>query len=156
LPILNNTNISRRYRAENVAWFSTSRTYGSLRIIRGYLNLLCLSLLFFYLIFLPGGMLGFFIAITCLFIKLGLTRNIESLAVYMLLFGMKTFGMVTLVFGYPGIGGKAALVVGFAILFFFADFRKSLINLSSALLYFMWIGVVLFFFTEFHIPSTQL
>jgi len=72
--------------------------------------------------------------------------RIESLAVYMLLFGIKTFGMATLVFGYPGVGGKAALVVGFSILFFFGDFRKSLINLSSVFIYFMWLSILLFFF----------
>jgi hypothetical protein len=113
---------------------------------RDYRNAVCFVLLFAYLAFIPGGMLGFSIAVACLVIKLTTTRNIESFGLYMLLFGMKTMGMVTLVFGYPGIGGKVAFVIGIAIVVFSTDFRKTLFSLRAPFLYFFWIGLVLYFF----------
>jgi len=118
----------------------------NIRLWCGYRNFLSLLFLIAYLVFIPGGKLGFYIAVACLIIKLTTTPNIESFGLYMLLFGMKTLGMVTLVFGYPGIGGKVAFVIGFAILIFFTDFRKTLINLRAPFLYFMWIGLILFLF----------
>ena len=111
-----------------------------------YRNFLCIALLFTYLVFIPGGILGFYIAVACLIIKLTTTPNIESIGIYMLLFGMKTFGMVTLVFGYPSIGGKVAFVIGFAILVLFTDFRKTLYSLRTPFLYFVWIALVLYLF----------
>ena len=52
--------------------------------------------------------------------------------------------MVTLVFGYPGIGGKVAFVIGIAIVVFFTDFRKTLITLRTPFLYLTWITLVLY------------
>lgn len=112
--------------------------------IRNSLDFLSLSLLFAYLIFIPAGMIGLGIVLAGLLLKLLTIRNVESLGVYLLLFGMKTFGLVSIVFGYPGTGGKLAFITGLLILVFCTDFRKNLFNLRLPLFYFMGLLAILY------------
>jgi O-antigen ligase len=121
-----------------------SRVSTSQKVWRDFRNFLCLALLFVYLAVLPGGMLGFVVMTVCLMTKLTLMPNVKTFGLYLLLFGMKTMGMVTLAFGYPGVGGKIAFVIGIAIFIFFTDFHKTLKRIQAPLLYLVWIGVVLF------------
>lgn len=136
--------ILRNAGATHGGYSVASKLSGAIQRWRDYLNFLCLALLFTYLAFIPGGMLGLGIAVACLVTKLTMTRNIESLGIYMLLFGIKTLGLVTLYFGYPGIGGKVGLVIGITIVVFFTDFRKTFIDLNIPFVYLIWIALVLY------------
>jgi hypothetical protein len=71
----------------------------------------------------------------------------------MLYFGMLTLGMISISFGYPGIGGKIGLVIGVAIVFFTTDLSKTISNLRAPLLWIGWISLILILF-YFYGPMT--
>lgn len=144
--MVNSSNMIESAGPAHYGYSNASKVSVGIEGWRDYRNFLCLALLLAYLAFIPGGMLGFGIAAACLVIKLTTIRNIESLGIYMLLFGITTIGMVTIVFGYPGIGGKIAFVIGISIIGFSTDFRETLFSLRVPFLYFFWIGIVLFVF----------
>jgi O-antigen ligase len=114
--------------------------------LRFFLNFCCIALLLVYLTFVPGGKIGFALVLFCFLIKLALSPNMLTVGVYLLLFGMKTLGLVTLVFGYPGLGGKLSFIFGFFLLFLCTEFRKNLVRLQKPFLFIFWVFFVLSIF----------
>jgi len=116
-------------------------------------DLVSVSLLIIYLVFLPAGIAGLSIVITSLIIKL-CTVNNTTRGIYMLYFGILTLGMISISFGYPGIGGKIGLAIGIVIIFFTTDISKTLYDIKAPILWLAWISLLLLFF-YFNGPMTQ-
>lgn len=116
------------------------------KTLKFFLSFCCIGLLLAYLTFVPGGKIGFALVLFCFLIKLALSPNMLTVGVYLLMFGMKTLGLVTLVFGYPGLGGKLSFIFGLFLLFLDTDFRKKLMRLQKPFLYIFWVFFVLSIF----------
>ncbi|MFC1508433.1 O-antigen ligase family protein [Candidatus Omnitrophota bacterium] len=108
-------------------------------------DLVSFFLLIAYLAFLPSGNVGLCIMLTALVIKFLGTNNITR-SIYLLLFGIKTFGMVSLTMGYPGIGGKVAFVLGMVIIVFNSNLSRTFFCIRKPLLLIVWIVAVLYLF----------
>jgi hypothetical protein len=116
------------------------------------LDLVSIALIIVYLIFLPAGIIGLYLTITSLIIKLIATNNVTR-GIYMLYFGMLTLGMISISAGYPGIGGKIGFVIGVAIILFTTDLSNTISNLKVPLLWLAWISLILSLF-YFYGPMT--
>ena len=112
---------------------------------RNVFDLLSIALLIVYLVFLPSGIAGLSLAIASLIIKL-IATNSTTRGIYMLYFGILTLGMISISFGYPGIGGKIGLVIGVAIVLFNTDISNTISNLKAPLLWMAWISLILSLF----------
>lgn len=120
---------------------------------RNLFDLVSVSLLIIYLVFLPAGIAGLSIVTTSLIIKL-CTVNNTTRGIYMLYFGMLTLGMISISFGYPGIGGKIGLAIGIVIIFFTTDISKTIYDIKAPILWLAWISLLLLLF-YFNGPMTQ-
>jgi len=115
--VMNNQNyLSHIAAIENEKW-------------KNLFDLVSVSLLIIYLVFLPAGIAGLSIVITSLIIKL-CTVNNTTRGIYMLYFGILTLGMISISFGYPGIGGKIGLAIGIVIIFLQLIFQKPCMTLK--------------------------
>jgi len=134
----------RKHRPSSRRFSTRSKMVTPKGVWRTYADFLCLVLLASYLIFIPGGLPGFGIVAIALVLKLSTVPRLETVGIYMLLFGMKTFGLVSIVFGHPGIGGKIAFIIGVTVLVFTTSFGKTLFNLRLPFIYFLWFFTVIY------------
>lgn len=111
-----------------------------------FLTMVNLGLTFIYTAVIPSGFDGLLIVLCSLSLALVLTKNLVTFSVYFLLIGIKTVGMITLAFGYPGLGGKIAFAVGILSLFVSVDIRSVFQIQKKAFFYLFWIVLVLIFF----------
>ncbi len=101
-------------------------------------------LILIYICIIPSGVVGFLLTLFCLFLKLLQTKNLLTLATFLLLFGIKSAGLVSIAFGQPGLGGKVALLLSTLILLGTVDFRLVAAAVRKPIYFVIWISFLTF------------
>jgi len=111
---------------------------------RRMFDFLSTTLLVYYIVFLPPGHAGLLMPVTSLMLKIVSSPNLISNGIYLFLFGMKTMGLLGIVLGYPGTGGKIACITGAIIFLSTKKITENLKRLNAHFLYLLWIAAVLY------------
>ncbi|NLT49154.1 MAG: O-antigen ligase family protein [Clostridiales bacterium] len=75
-----------------------------------------------------------------------MTKSLLSLGLYVFLFGIKCAGLISIAFGYPGAGGKIAIIIALLLIISSIDAISLARVLQKPFAYILWVGIVLLFF----------
>ena len=112
-------------------------------IIKMTIDIVTICIVLTYLFILPTSAWGLLLTSLVLLLYIIMLYDFVNLGIYMLLFGMKTFGIVSIALGLPGVGGKIAFIIGILSLILAGRLRIAMLSMKPTFLWLLLIFCVL-------------